>query len=154
MMSQSTVSLIVARVSKYIALLMTDHIKFPGGMALRRTKEEFEKLGHNQRTGRCGLFNIVGAIDCTHIKINRPRGIEHSEIYRNRKGYFSLNVQAIVGPDMTFYDLVVRWPGSAHDSRIFRNSRVYTQLRSGIIQGNLYTDIFAFFLLASKSNTR
>lgn len=145
MMSQSTVSLIVARVSKYIALLMTTYIKFPESMALRRTKEAFEKLGRNHHTGRCGLHNIVGAIDCTHIKINRPRGIEYSEIYRNRKGYFSLNVQAIVGPDMIFYDLVVRWPGSAHDSRIFRNSRVYTQLRSGIIQGNLYTNILASF---------
>lgn len=122
-------------------------IKFPEGIALRRIKTAFENLGQNQRTGRCGLHNIVGAIDCTHIKISRPRGIEHSEIYRNRKGYFSINAQAIVGPDMMFYDLVVRWPGSAHDSRIFRNSRVYTRLRSRDIQGklNIYIHVSHYF---------
>lgn len=59
MMSQSTVSLIVARVSKYIALLMTSHIKFPEGMALRRTKEAFERLGRNHCTGQCGLYIIL-----------------------------------------------------------------------------------------------
>lgn len=28
-------------------------------------------------------------------------------------------------------DVVARWPGSAHDSNIFRNSRLYARLESG-----------------------
>uniref|UniRef100_A0A2H1WRG1 SFRICE_032285 n=1 Tax=Spodoptera frugiperda TaxID=7108 RepID=A0A2H1WRG1_SPOFR len=55
------------------------------------------------------LKNIVGAIDCTHIKITKPRGILHTEQYRNRKGYFSLNVQVVGGPNLTIHDIVSRW---------------------------------------------
>lgn len=39
-----------------------------------------------------GFPSIIGAIDCTHIKIKRVGG-DASEAYVNRKGYFSLNVQ-------------------------------------------------------------
>jgi len=35
---------------------------------------------------------IGGCIDCTNIKIQNPGG-QDSEVFRNRKGYFSLNVQ-------------------------------------------------------------
>jgi len=35
---------------------------------------------------------IGGCIDCTHIKIQNPGGPD-GEVFRNRNGYFSLNVQ-------------------------------------------------------------
>lgn len=35
---------------------------------------------------------VGGCIDCTHIKIQNPGGL-HGEVFRNRKGWFSLNVQ-------------------------------------------------------------
>lgn len=44
------------------------------------------------------------------------------EEFRNRKGYFSLNVQAICDADLKFMNVVARWPGSAHDATIFNNS--------------------------------
>ncbi|RZC40170.1 DDE Tnp 4 domain containing protein [Asbolus verrucosus] len=40
------------------------------------------------------LHGVVGAPDCTHVKIQSPGG-PNVKFYRNRKGYFSLNVQAI-----------------------------------------------------------
>ncbi|KAF0753506.1 putative nuclease HARBI1, partial [Aphis craccivora] len=64
---------------------------------------------------------IGGCIDCTHIKIQNPGGPD-SEVFRNRKGYFSLNVQVVCGPSMEFFDIVVKWPGSYHDSFIFSGS--------------------------------
>ncbi|CAI6354786.1 unnamed protein product [Macrosiphum euphorbiae] len=64
---------------------------------------------------------IGGCIDCTHIKIQNPGGPD-SEAFRNRKGYFSLNVQVVCGPSMEFFDVVIRWPGSYHDSFIFSGS--------------------------------
>ncbi|KAH6933474.1 hypothetical protein HPB50_015422 [Hyalomma asiaticum] len=40
-----------------------------------------------------GLFpGVTGCIDCTHIPILSPGG-ENAEVFRNRKGYFSFNVQ-------------------------------------------------------------
>lgn len=38
-----------------------------------------------------GLRGVVGAIDGTHIRISRPHVNE--EVYVNRKGYHSINVQ-------------------------------------------------------------
>ncbi|KAJ3663949.1 hypothetical protein Zmor_008162 [Zophobas morio] len=64
---------------------------------------------------------VVGALDCTHIKIKSPGG-ENAEIYRNRKNFFSLNVQTIAASNLKIINIVARWPGSAHDSTIFRNS--------------------------------
>ncbi|XP_026736450.1 putative nuclease HARBI1 [Trichoplusia ni] len=63
---------------------------------------------------------IIGAIDCTHVRMKSPGG-ETAEIYRNRKGYFSINMQAICSADLMFNDVVARWHGSAHDSHIWDN---------------------------------
>lgn len=35
---------------------------------------------------------VIGAIDCTHIKIKKTGG-NHAQFYINRKGSYSLNVQ-------------------------------------------------------------
>ncbi|KAL1473955.1 hypothetical protein MTO96_038341, partial [Rhipicephalus appendiculatus] len=35
---------------------------------------------------------VTGCIDCTHIRIKAPGGPD-GEVYRNRNGYFSINVQ-------------------------------------------------------------
>ncbi|KAI4468075.1 hypothetical protein MML48_2g00019108 [Holotrichia oblita] len=69
---------------------------------------------------------VIGTIDCTHIKIQSPGGID-AEIFRNRKSYFSINVQAIANADMIFTDIVARWPGSVHDSTIFNNTAIKTR---------------------------
>lgn len=47
-----------------------------------------------------------------------------------------MNVQALVNADLKFMDIVARWPGSAHDSNIFRNSRLYARLESGEFNNN------------------
>lgn len=95
--SQSTVCNIVQKVSRSLAHQMHRFIKFPRSeRELKRVQDDFESIGRIGRYG--GLKNIIGALDCTHIKISKPRGIEHTEQYRNRKGYFSLNVQVVGGP--------------------------------------------------------
>nr|CAH7724813.1 unnamed protein product [Callosobruchus chinensis] len=64
----------------------------------------------------------VGVIDCTHIKIKKPR--LHGDEYINRKGYHSINVQATCNADEGFTSVDASWPGSAHDSRIWSNSEI------------------------------
>lgn len=87
-----------------------------------------------------GLPGIDGAIDCTHIRLTSTRFYEVEEVYRNRKGYFSLNVQAVVGPHMEFLDVVPQWPGSQHDSRIFQNSRLHMRYAQRQLTGSLVGD--------------
>jgi len=41
-----------------------------------------------------GLPGVIGAIECTHVPIQSP-GEDDAKIYRNRKGYFSINVQLV-----------------------------------------------------------
>ncbi|MCL4151713.1 UNVERIFIED_CONTAM: hypothetical protein GTU68_018247, partial [Idotea baltica] len=78
-----------------------------------------------------------GCIDCTHIEICSPGGNE-AEAYRNRKGKFSLNCQAVVDPDHIIISANVMWPGSVHDSRIFENSYIKTVIQN--IPGHLIGD--------------
>jgi len=76
-----------------------------------------------------GFYNIakfpgvLGAIDCTHVSIQSPGG-HLAEQYRNRKGYFSINVQATCDASLRITNIVARWPGSVHDATIFSNSRL------------------------------
>lgn len=53
--------------------------------------ELFKRLGYGN--GAIGLPGIDGAIDCAHIRLTNTRFEDIDEMYCNRKGYFSLNVQ-------------------------------------------------------------
>lgn len=61
-----------------------------------------------------------GTIDCTHVRLVSTIINNVNEIFRNRKGYFSLNVQAVVGPRMEFLDIIPEWPGSAPIAGFFK----------------------------------
>lgn len=78
--------------------------------------------------------NVVGCIDGTHIPILVPNN-SSAETFRNRKGFFSLNIQMICGPDMKVYDIDAGWPGSCHDSTIWRSSGIFNRFRSGEFAG-------------------
>ncbi|XP_028159038.1 putative nuclease HARBI1 [Ostrinia furnacalis] len=112
--STSTAHRIVHKVSTAIASLRPRHIYFPQlPDEIRQTQIDFYK--------RATFPYVIGAIDCTHIKFIKSPGGENPEIFRNRKNYFSLNVQAICNAKLEFTDVVARWPGGTHDSYIFNN---------------------------------
>lgn len=121
---KSTVCRIVYKVSQAIAELFNIFIKMPTTEEEKRTASlEFHRIA---RFPKC-----IGALDCTHIKISSPGGNE-PEIYRNRKNFFSINVQAVCDANCKFQNIVCRWPGSSHDSTIFQNSRLRVELENGV----------------------
>lgn len=85
------------------------------------------------------LPGVLGAIDCTHIAIQSPGGHD-AEIFRNRKGYFSINVQLVCDHTGYISDVVARWPGSVHDSTIFDNCHLRALLETGPTDGYLVGD--------------
>ena len=81
------VSRIVGKVAKAIAAQHQQFIHFPRPNETSLAKYKFSQI--------CGLPRVIGTIDCTHIKICLPGG-PNSELYRNGKVCFSVNVQALL----------------------------------------------------------
>jgi hypothetical protein len=119
--SQSSVSRSIERVTDALLSLRGSVIRFP--MDKLPTKQKF-------LISPISLV-LLEYIDGTHIPISKPRGHPNPELFRCRKGYFSVNAQVVAGPDNKFYDVVARWPGSTHDSRIFSNSYLSSKFRRG-----------------------
>lgn len=121
--AKSTASKTVRNVSLALANLQRRYIKMPETLEeIRETRQQFFNIASFPR--------CIGAIDCSHIRIQSPGG-DDAELYRNRKGFFSLNVQTIADANRKIQDIVCRWPGSSHDSNIFRNSRICQRFEMG-----------------------
>ena len=50
---------------------------------------------------------------------------QRTENYINRNNFHSVNLTTICDHEMRFLDCYVGWPGSVHDSRVFKNSDFY-----------------------------
>lgn len=85
-----------------------------------------------------GFPCVVGAVDGTHIRIQGP--CVHEEVYVNRHLYHSINVQVVVDASCRIRNVVARWPGSTHDSRIFTESTLPIKLADGVYDGLLLGD--------------
>ncbi|XP_071796578.1 putative nuclease HARBI1 [Asterias amurensis] len=85
-----------------------------------------------------GFPYTLGAIDCTHVRINKPGG-QFGDDFINRKDFPSYNVQATCNEKWALTSVDVGWPVSVHDSRIFQTSAVYDAV-SRNLQGVLLGD--------------
>lgn len=71
----------------------------------------------------CSLPNCIGAIGSTFVSIESPS--QGQDMYLNRKGLFSVNVQAIVDCNMHFLDVNVGAPGASDDCQMLKDSDIY-----------------------------
>lgn len=70
----------------------------------------------------CLLFilqNCVEAIDSTHIPCVPPS--ERAGIWRNKMGFYSMNIMAACSFDMKFTYILSGWEGSVYDARVLQS---------------------------------
>lgn len=130
-MSQPSVSRCVTSIVAKIAELAPRHIKFPEPASEGCMMSQFALIAR--------MPGVIGCIDGTHVPITNPGGAD-AELYRCRKGFFSINVMGVCDAALKFTNIVANWPGSAHDARIFNESLLCERLQSGIHRGFLLGD--------------
>ena len=122
--ARCTVCLIIHETcSAIVSTLLSTYISFPTGDALEEVVEGFKE--------RWGFPQCAGSIDGSHISVPPPL-MNHTDYY-NRKGFYSVIVQAVVDHNCLFRNICVGWPGSVHDARLFANSLLYNKIE--ILQG-------------------
>ncbi|MCL4155028.1 UNVERIFIED_CONTAM: hypothetical protein GTU68_002657 [Idotea baltica] len=111
--SKSSVSRIVKRFALSIFNRRNNFIHFDAA-EIHHTSIGFSEIAN--------FPNVCGCIDGSQFAIKSPSIDEPA--YVNRKGFHSINGQAICSADFTFSDIVIRYPGSTHDAFIFRFSGI------------------------------
>lgn len=115
-LGRSTVGEIVTDTCEAIAShLMPRYVAIPQGEMLRGAVHGFEH--------RWGFPQTVGAIDGSHIPILKPQ--ESASDYYNRKGYYSVLIQAIVDYRGVFIDVNIGWPGKVQGIFLPNNNTEY-----------------------------
>jgi hypothetical protein len=107
----SITSEVIRRVTKAISI----HL---GPQTIQLPQTEIEVM---EKVSPCfSSTSMPGAVDGTQVEIVQPPCNSTDDI--NRKGKYSLNVQACCDHRYIFMDGCVKWPGSVHDAWIFANS--------------------------------
>jgi len=123
-LGRSTVGKIVLETCNVMTMkLLARYVHFPGGSSLREIVDGFDVCW--------GFPQVAGAIDGTHIPVIRPH--DNPSDYYNRKGFYSVIMQAVVDFRGLFLDTYIGWPGKVHDARVFSNSSVYRKGREGTL---------------------
>lgn len=114
--SQPTVSTVVKNFSLSLNNHMDQFIKMPSTISEKNASfHGFYRLS--------GFPKVFGCLDCTHVRIIKPS--DNGADYMSRKGFYSLNVQAVCDFDGQFTNFACSWPGSTHDSHILRTSNLW-----------------------------
>ena len=119
--SRSFVCLCFREVCCAITKRLSRVIRFPHGQELQQVINDYER--------KWEFPMCAGAIDGTHIPIIAPT--ESRTVYVKGKGFYSVIMQAVVDSTYLFRDVVVGWPRSVHDARVFSNSAIFRKGNEG-----------------------
>ncbi|GBG87594.1 hypothetical protein CBR_g45746 [Chara braunii] len=111
----------VRNVTSALLQAYPDAIKWPVGRRRAQILRAFREKG---------FPNCFGAIDCTHIYIDKPAGAPSTNYY-DRKQKFSVQAQVVVDLDLRILDVHVGYPGSVHDVRVLHNSQLWRRAETG-----------------------
>ncbi|KAK3920196.1 Putative nuclease [Frankliniella fusca] len=106
----------VRRVTRAFCRVSQQFIKWPSGERANEVVRGFQFA--------CTFPGVIGAVDGLHVNIPAPA--ENPEAYVNRKGHYSIQLQAVCDHKRLFTHIYVGQVGSVHDSRVFRLSELQT----------------------------
>ncbi|XP_054635325.1 putative nuclease HARBI1 [Dunckerocampus dactyliophorus] len=129
--SKNTVCRSIHRVAHALIGLLNVFVVFPGHMPAPAIIEGF--------FGIAGFPRVLGAIDCMHVPLRSSLG-ENEGDFLNSKSFHSLNVQMTCDHNCMVTSIDAKWPGSVHDSRIFRESTLCQGFQQGMFSGLLLGD--------------
>lgn len=131
--SQPSLSRIISEVTDALNRRLSSHIYLP------RTDDEIAKVKDGFR--RLAQFPrvVIGAIDGSMFRIQAPSG-DQEPYYVCRKGFHSINGMAMCDSDGRFTCVSNKFPGSAHDSRVFKSSALYEKAERGDLPGIMIGD--------------
>ena len=114
--------------------------------AMKQAAKDFAKNSRNE-----GVFGgIIGVLDGWLVKIGCP-SLKHDNVlnvgsFYCRKGYYALNVQAIVDRNKIIVWRSIKYRGSEHDSTAFKRSEIYRAL---VEKCSLLTELGLYILADS-----
>ncbi|GBG85911.1 hypothetical protein CBR_g40723 [Chara braunii] len=79
-----------------------------------------------------GFPNRHGAVDCTHIYVDKPANAP-SVNYFDRKHRFFVIAQVVVDLDLRVLDMFVGYPGNCHDIRVIQLSSLSGRAEEGML---------------------
>ncbi|KAG5869035.1 hypothetical protein JTB14_025924 [Gonioctena quinquepunctata] len=95
-----------------------------------------------------GYPGVVGAVNCCNIEF-KPRN-EQQDSYINKNSKHSIKLQGIVTSNKIFTNINVGFPGSAHDSRVLKNSNLYVDIMTNN-KLKKYFKLVEFHLVGDKA---
>ncbi|XP_063786102.1 putative nuclease HARBI1 [Pseudophryne corroboree] len=120
-MLQGNFSKVLRRVMNAFIRQVKQFISMPlDASALAVVKRQFQEMVSR-------FPHVIGVVDGTHVAIGAPK--HNEEIYMNRKLFHSLNVMVVCGPSLQILSLNAKYPGSAHDAHVIRQSGIWQRLR-------------------------
>ena len=113
---KGTVKNFIRRVVSAIRSLKDTYIVWPSGSEKEEMKQRIKV--------KYGFQQCIGIIDGTLIVLaTRPQ--EYGDSYYCRKNCYAINVQIICDDKANITYVYGGWPGSTHDNRAWRNSKVF-----------------------------
>jgi hypothetical protein len=83
-----------------------------------------EKDAMKKRLAATGFRHCVGIIDGTLVVLDfRPEA--YHECYYSRKSVYAINLMVVCDDQKRIIFYLAGWPGSTHDNRVFRNSKLF-----------------------------
>lgn len=111
-----TINKITSRVFKSILSIEDKFVYWPNkDERIELVVETFHELPH-----------CIGYVDGTEIPLKERPTLDHSSYYSKSQQY-SLKVQVVGDCHLKIRQIIVGYPGCAHDARIYNNSKLSTQ---------------------------